>query len=143
MQDLWRRRFEPQGRAFLIEFHKRLAYPVACLVFMLVGVPLGLGSRRGGKSTGFVLTVALVFVYYFFSSVGVAMAKQGKIGPGTGVWIANVVFALLGALLLREASTGDVTPRGAAFMRVVSHLGAAIERRLPKRFRPEPLTTQG
>ncbi len=140
--DLWRRRFEPQGRAYLIELHKRLAYPVACLVFMLVGVPLGLGSRRGGKSTGFVLTVALVFVYYFFSSVGVAMAKQGKIGPGAGVWIANIVFTLVGALLLRQASTGDVTPHGAAFMRVVGNIGAALERRLPKRLRSAPLAGQ-
>jgi LPS export ABC transporter permease LptG/LPS export ABC transporter permease LptF len=140
--DLWRRRFEPQGRAYLIEFHRRLAYPVACLVFMMVGVPLGLGSRRGGKSTGFVLTVGLVFVYYFFSSVGVAMAKQGKIGPGLGVWTANFVFAVLGALLLRQASKGDVTLRGAAFMRVISNIGTAMERRLPERFRSDPLAGQ-
>ena len=142
MQELWQRRFEPLGRAYLIEFHKRLAYPVACIVFMLVGVPLGLGSRRGGKSTGFVLTVVLVFVYYFFSSVGVAMAKQGKLGPGTGVWIANIVFALLGALLLRQSSTGDVSPRGAALMLMISNMGSAIEQRLPKRFRPETSSGQ-
>ena len=141
-QDLWRRRFEPQGRAYLIELHKRLSYPVACLVFMLVGVPLGLGSRRGGKSTGFVITVALVFVYYFVSSVGVALAKQGRVSPGIGVWTANVVFAVFGALLLRQASTGDVTPRGAAFLRVFSQMGTAIERRLPGRFRSAPLPGQ-
>jgi hypothetical protein len=46
---------------------------------MLVGVPLGLSSKRGGKGTGFVVTLLLVFVYYFLSSVGVCSgpAEQG------------------------------------------------------------------
>ena len=133
--DLWRRRFEPQGKAFMIELHKRLSYPVACLVLMLVGVPLGLSSRRGGKSTGFVLTVALVFVYYFFSSVGVALAKQGKLPAVVGVWAANVIFTVIGVLLLRQAAIGDVSVRGTAVIRLLSGLGVALERRLPERWR--------
>ncbi len=60
----------PRSRrqAILIELHNRFAYPAACLVLMLVGVPLGVASRRGGKSSGFVFTILLVFVYYFLSS---------------------------------------------------------------------------
>jgi LPS export ABC transporter permease LptF len=50
------------GQWYLIELHKRFAYPAACLVLMLVGVPLGISSKRGGKSAGFVLTIVLVFV---------------------------------------------------------------------------------
>ncbi len=133
--ELWRRRFEPQGKAYLIELHKRLSYPVACLVLMLVGVPLGLSSRRGGKSAGFVLTVLLVFVYYFFSSIGIAMAKQGKLPAGLGVWAANLIFTGIGVMLLRQAAMGDVSIRGTAVVRVFSALGVALERRLPKRFR--------
>lgn len=140
--ELWRRRHEAQGRAYLIELHKRLSYPAACLVLMLVGVPLGLSSRRGGKSTGFVLTVALVFVYYFFSSVGIALAKQGKISPGLGVWTANLIFAVVGVLLLRQAALGDVTQRGTAFVRLFSKLGVALEQRLPARFRSAPAAPQ-
>ncbi len=140
--ELWRKRHEAQGRAYLIEMHKRLSYPAACLVLMLVGVPLGLSSRRGGKSTGFVLTVALVFVYYFFSSVGVALAKQGKIPPGVGVWTANLIFAAVGVLLLRQATRGDVAPRGTALVRAFSNIGVALERRLPARFRSAPAVPQ-
>ena len=43
---------EPGGKWYSIELNKRLAYPAACLVLMLVGVPLGMSSRRGGKSSG-------------------------------------------------------------------------------------------
>src|SRR5260221_275489 len=44
----------------LLEYHRRLSLPTACLVLALVGIPLGLSSKRGGKSTGFVLTILLV-----------------------------------------------------------------------------------
>lgn len=94
------------ARLYQIEFQKRLAYPAACLVLMLVGVPLGISSRRGGKSGGFVLTIALVFVYYFLSSTGTALARQGKIPAWAGVWEANILFALCGIVLLRQMSTG-------------------------------------
>jgi len=93
---------------YRIEFNKRFSYPFACLVLMLVGVPLGISSKRGGKSTGFVLTILLVFVYYFCSSVGVAFAKTGKLSPFLGVWGANLIFAAAGALLLYQMSRGGI-----------------------------------
>ena len=123
-----------QRRAALpyrIEFNKRFSYPFACLVLMLVGVPLGLSSKRGGKSTGFVLTILLVFVYYFISSVGVALAAQGKLPPVLGVWGANLVFTLAGALLLQQMSRGGVA------LSLFSSLGATLERALT-RFRSNP-----
>ncbi len=94
------------GRIYSIEFEKRLAYPAACLVLMLVGVPLGISSRRGGKGAGFVLTIALVFIYYFLSSTGTALARQNKIPVFLGVWQANLIFALCGIVLLRQMATG-------------------------------------
>ncbi|HEX3661943.1 MAG TPA: LPS export ABC transporter permease LptG [Acidobacteriaceae bacterium] len=96
----------PNGRLYEIEFQKRLAYPAACLVLMLVGVPLGISSRRGGKSAGFVLTIALVFIYYFLSSTGTALARQNKIPAFVGVWEANFIFSLCGIVLLRQMATG-------------------------------------
>src|SRR3954470_12902372 len=87
-------------RWYLTEFHRRLALPTACLVLALVGIPLGLSSRKGGRSTGFVLTIMLVFLYYFVSLSGVEMARQGKIPPIVGAWMANILFAAAGAGLL-------------------------------------------
>jgi LPS export ABC transporter permease LptG/LPS export ABC transporter permease LptF len=93
---------------YRIEFNKRFSYPFACLVLMLVGVPLGISSKRGGKSTGFVLTILLVFIYYFLSSVGVAFAQSGKLSPFLGVWGANLLFAAAGAILLYQMSRGGI-----------------------------------
>jgi LPS export ABC transporter permease LptG/LPS export ABC transporter permease LptF len=113
--ELMERTKRPGGRWFLIELQRRYAYPTACLVLILVGVPLGISSKRGGKSAGFVLTIVLVFVYYFLSSTGVALARQNKLPVFAGVWMANILFSAAGIFFLRQMSTG-----GAALAAVTS-----------------------
>jgi LPS export ABC transporter permease LptG/LPS export ABC transporter permease LptF len=88
------------ARFYWIEFNRRLAQPSACLVLVLIGIPLGLSSKKGGKGAGFVLTIILVFVYYFISITGISLARSGKLPPVLGVWMANLVFAVIGGLLL-------------------------------------------
>jgi len=95
-----------EGKRYLIEWHKRFAYPAACLVLMLVGVPLGVASRRGGKSSGFVVTILLVFLYYFLSSTGIALGRQNKLPAFFAVWMANIIFASGGAFLLWQMARG-------------------------------------
>jgi LPS export ABC transporter permease LptF/LPS export ABC transporter permease LptG len=91
------------ARWYDIEFHGRLALPTACVVLALVGVPLGLSSKKGGKSSGFVLTIMLVLAYYFVSLLGVSLARQGKVSPAFGLWLADIVFFIGGSLLLWRA----------------------------------------
>ena len=83
-----------------IEFHRRLALPSACLVLALVGIPLGLSAKKGGKSSGFVLTIVLVFVYYSLSLIGVSLAKEGKLPVALGTWLADILFLVGGLFLL-------------------------------------------
>jgi LPS export ABC transporter permease LptG/LPS export ABC transporter permease LptF len=91
------------ARWYLIEFYNRFALPTACLVLAMVGIPLGLSSKKSGKSGGFVLTIALVFVYYFISLLGVSLAKQGRVSPALGAWLANIVFFAAALFLLWQA----------------------------------------
>jgi len=91
------------ARWYLIAFHKRFALPTACLVLALVGIPLGLSSKKSGKSGGFVLTILLVFVYYTVSLVGVSLARQGRVSSWFGAWLADLVFLALGLFLLFQA----------------------------------------
>ena len=133
LSELWRLGGSPDSnvpgqpaRIYRIEFNKRFSYPFACLVLMLVGVPLGLSSKRGGKSTGFVLTILLVFVYYFLSSIGVAFAKTGKLSPFLGVWGANLIFAAAGAFLLYQMSRGGIA------LGLFSTIGTSINKLLAR-----------
>ncbi len=91
------------ARWYRIEFYRRFALPTACLVLALVGIPLGLSSKKSGKSGGFVLTILLVFVYYVISLVGVSLARQGHVSPWFGAWLANLVFLAGGVFLLWQA----------------------------------------
>ena len=91
------------ARWYLIEFHRRFALPTACLVLALVGIPLGLSSKKSGKSGGFVLTILLVFAYYVVSLVGVSLARQGRVSPWFGAWLADFVFLALALFLLFRA----------------------------------------
>ena len=111
---------------YRIEFNKRFSYPFACLVLMLVGVPLGISSKRGGKSTAFVLTILLVFVYYLLSQVGAAFAQSGRLSPFLGVWGANLLFAAAGALLLYQMSRGGIA------LSIVSTLGVSLSKLLAR-----------
>jgi LPS export ABC transporter permease LptG/LPS export ABC transporter permease LptF len=90
-------------RWHLIEYHRRLALPTACIVLALVGIPLGLSSKKGGKSSGFVLTILLVFLYYSVSLIGVSFARQGRLSPLAGVWLADFVFLAGGIFLLWQS----------------------------------------
>jgi LPS export ABC transporter permease LptG/LPS export ABC transporter permease LptF len=140
-RQLSERAHSADGRLYQIELQKRYAYPTACLVLMLVGIPLGLSSRRGGKSMGFVLTIFLVFIYYFLSSTGMALARQQKIPVLLGVWGANLIFGMAGLLLLYQMTRGTVRfpmPRVGDKVRKVFRRGAepatgAVFGALPRR----------
>jgi LPS export ABC transporter permease LptF len=121
------------ARAARIELNLRFSYPFACIVLMLIGVPLGLSSRRGGKSTGVVLTLLLVFAYYLLSNIGVAFAKSGKLSPALGVWAANLIFTAFGILLLQQlAGTGFLIH---FFNSIAASLGRMFSHIAPSRIR--------
>ncbi|MFB3924022.1 MAG: LPS export ABC transporter permease LptF [Terriglobia bacterium] len=101
LSDLLAARSDPsQQRAATVEFHYRFALPVASLVLALVGIPLGISTRRGGKAVGVVLTILLVFLYYIIMAFGLGFAKQGRVAPSVGLWLANGFFAVMGTLML-------------------------------------------
>jgi LPS export ABC transporter permease LptG/LPS export ABC transporter permease LptF len=106
MATLRQRIHGPDGKRFLIELHTRFSYPVACMVLMLVGVPLGVISKRGGKSSGFVFTLLLVIFYYVLSYTGIALGRQNKLSAFVAVWLANIVFSVAGVFLLWQMASG-------------------------------------
>ncbi len=90
----------PGWLASRVEFQRRVAFPAACLVFALLGVPMGVRPRRGGRAGGLILTLVLVGSYYFLFVSGDHMAAQGRISPWIGVWAGNIVAMILGLFML-------------------------------------------
>jgi LPS export ABC transporter permease LptG/LPS export ABC transporter permease LptF len=103
LQQLMKQTHSPRQRqAALVELHYRFALPVASLVLALVGMSLGLSTRKGGKALGLILTIVLVFIYYIIMAFGRSFAMQGRLPPVIGLWLANVIFAAAGARMLAQ-----------------------------------------
>lgn len=91
-----------------IELNQRFALPLACILLALVGIPLGVSSRKGGKSAAFVLTVVLAFAYYLGYITLLGLAKKGSLPVPIAAWAPNCIFAITGIILLaRLEKPGD------------------------------------
>ncbi|HEX4002773.1 MAG TPA: LptF/LptG family permease [Candidatus Acidoferrales bacterium] len=90
----------PNWRESRIEFQRRIAVPAACLIFALLGVPVGVRPRRGGRAAGLILALVLIGGYYFIFVYGIHMAELGRVSPWLGVWAADVATAVVGVFFL-------------------------------------------
>ena len=84
-------------------------FPVACIVLALVGIPLGIATRKGGKSAGYVNAIFLAFFGYYLSSVSlVGVAKQRTLPVPVAMWLPDAVFGIAGVIFLyRMEQPGD------------------------------------
>jgi LPS export ABC transporter permease LptF/LPS export ABC transporter permease LptG len=83
-----------------VEIHKKFSIPAACLVFGLFALPLGINNRRGGKASGFALSIGVILVYWVLLSNGEEAARYGRIPGWVGMWAPNVLLATGGLFLL-------------------------------------------
>lgn len=91
-----------------IELHQRFALPLACIVLALIGIPLGVSSRKGGRSGAFVVTVALAFLYYMGLISLIGLARQATVPVPVAVWTPNTILAIAGIVLMaRLERPGD------------------------------------
>ncbi len=112
----------------VMEWHRRLAFPFAPLVFALLGIAIVLTPNRrpAGRSHGVASCLAWLFAYYALLSVGTAMAETGKIPPGLGPWLPNLVVGLISIYLFARALKESPSP----FRRRAGSLLRPLGRRL-------------
>lgn len=83
----------------IIEIHKKFTLPFACIVFGIIGIPLGISKHRSGKSWGFVIGVIVIIIYYVLQTGGEALGETGILHPAIGAWIANILLGSVGIYL--------------------------------------------
>ena len=116
--------FQDVYRMAWVEIHKKFAIPFACLVFGILGLPLGITNRRGGKSSGFSLSIAIILFYYVLLNNGETMAQSGRVSPAVGMWTPNILLLVLGIYLLARANreTGFKSDRAPIWRRAADAL---------------------
>jgi len=93
-----------QYNKYLIEYYKKYAISVACFVFALAGIPLGVLARRGGFGVGAGISLTLFVLYWSMIIGGEKIAERGLLDPALSVWSANAVIGLFGLFLLHRQS---------------------------------------
>jgi lipopolysaccharide export system permease protein len=84
---------------FRVEIHKKFSIPFACIVFVLVGAPLGIRARRGGLAAGF-FSVGFFVFYYLCLVGGEQLADRERLPPWLSMWFANILLGSLGIGLI-------------------------------------------
>jgi lipopolysaccharide export system permease protein len=92
-----------QAAVFAVELHKKYSIPAACIVFVILGIPVGIRFRHGGL--GMVLGIGMVIftIYYIGLISGESLANRLTVPPFWAMWTPNVAFGLLGLVLLWRA----------------------------------------
>ena len=94
----------PQHNKALVEFHRRLALPFACVVFSLIALPLSVRTTWAFRSVGFGVSLGIILLYYVLLTAGEAFGKRGVLAPGISLWIPNGVLGGLGIYLFSRVT---------------------------------------
>ena len=89
--------------SYWIEIHKKFALPFVCLIFGFLGLPLGASTRKGGRTSGFTISLGIILVYYILITTGEEMAMDGKLSPFLGIWGPNILLLLIGFYLFLKS----------------------------------------
>jgi lipopolysaccharide export system permease protein len=111
---------------FVVEIHKKYAIPTACLVFAIVGVPLGIRAHRGGRWAAFVVLLPVVLFYYIFLTVGETLGDARRIPAWFAMWMPNLVVGVLGLYLMWANVKERPLPFVAARQRMMAALARAL-----------------
>ncbi len=87
------------GNKYSVEIHKKFSLPIACILFVLVGAPLGTLSQKGGFAVAIMLGFGFFLIYYIFLIGGEEMADRNIVTPMIGMWTPNVILAFFGGYL--------------------------------------------
>ena len=92
-----------EGNESLVEFNKRIALPFSVFPFALLGLTLAVSAKKGGRTSGFVLSLVIVLLFYVLFINGIRLATIGEINPWIGLWAANIFLGCIGVFLLIKA----------------------------------------
>lgn len=83
-----------------IDFYDKFSLPLACIIFVIFGAPIGIYSRRAGYAFGFIIGLMLCGIYWFFYYGMIVMGKKMVLPPFISVFLPNLVFFVIGIIIL-------------------------------------------
>jgi len=93
--------YEKTNNKFKVEIHKKFTLAIACILFTLVGAPLGILVRSGGMTIASGLSIAFFLIYYILLIWGEQLADRNLLNPGLGSWLPNIILFISGMIILK------------------------------------------
>ena len=107
---------------YLVEIHKKFSTSAACLVFILIGAPLGIMARKGGIGTGIIYSLAFFVIFWVCLIGGENLADRLIISPELAMWAPNIIIGAFGVFItiamIRDRFSGD-----SKFFRAIRKVG--------------------
>ncbi len=100
---------QTQINEYMVEIHKKYSIPVACIVFVLIGAPLGVMTRKGGFGMAASISLFFFLIYWAFLIGGEKLADRNIISPFWGMWSANIIIGIMGILLTMKSVQETIT----------------------------------
>ena len=91
--------YKKQQNKYNVEIQKKYSIPFACIVFMLVGAPLGILAKKGGFAVGMSISLIFFIIYWAFLIAGENLADRGMVSPFWAMWSPNVLIGSFGMYL--------------------------------------------
>ncbi len=100
--------YELEAGKYMVEIHKKYSIPFACIVFVLIGAPLGIMARRGTFGVGASLSLGFFTLYWICLRGGETLADHGLIAPWLSMWMANIILGVVGIYLTYKMANENV-----------------------------------
>ena len=84
---------------YTVEAHKKFSIPFACILFVLLGAPLGVMAKKGGFAVSTSLSFGFFLLYYILLIGGEELADRNQVTPEVGMWAPNVVLLIVALYL--------------------------------------------
>jgi lipopolysaccharide export system permease protein len=116
-------------RKHKIEWHRKIALSMACLVLFLIGAPLGSIIRKGGLGTPLIFAIIFFMLFYFSNTTGEKFAKENTLTPFTGMWLATFVLVPIGLFLTYKAMRDSQLFNKEVYRKAVRFIGSFIKKK--------------
>jgi len=91
--------YQKSQNKYAVEIHKKFSLPIACILFVLVGAPLGTLTRKGGFIVAISMGFGFFLIYYIFLIGGEELADRNRVSPFIGMWAPNFLLLIAGIYL--------------------------------------------
>ena len=90
---------------YYVELHKKIAIPIACFIFILLGIPLGIISKKGNFSISIAVSLGFFVLYWALLTIGEFLGDEGYLNPGLAIWLGNISIGMISLYLFYASTT--------------------------------------